>query len=96
VDDGHAAWEAVRKSPIDGLVLASHLPGRDGLSVMRLCRNHPDLESLPVWMLDTGLSASERRLASELGAVVVADASGADMLRDLVLYRLVPRRAAAP
>jgi hypothetical protein len=47
-------------------------------------------------MLDTGLSASERRLASELGAVVVADASGADMLRDLVLYRLVPRRAAAP
>lgn len=96
VDDGHAAWEAVRESPIDGLVLASHLPGRDGLSVMRLCRNHPDLESLPVWMLDTGLSASERRLASELGAVVVADASGADMLRDLVLYRLVPRRAAAP
>jgi serine/threonine protein kinase/CheY-like chemotaxis protein len=41
-DDGHAAWEKLRKDSFSGAIVDASLPGRDALSLLKLCRAHPD------------------------------------------------------
>lgn len=71
VPDGHAAWEALRTATFDGAVLPVRLAGRDGLSLLRLCRSRDELAELPVWLVGDAINASDRRFAEERGAVVV-------------------------
>jgi len=87
VADGHEAWEILRTSRVDGAVLPARLPGRDGLSLLSLCRGRDELRDMPVWLTGRAFDQGDRRLAEERGAVVVdGDAS---RLRELVVARLL-------
>jgi serine/threonine protein kinase/CheY-like chemotaxis protein len=91
--DGHVAWELVRRATFDGAVLSARLRGRDGLSLLQLCRGREELRSLPIWITGAGLDAADVKMAQARGAFVTDDDRG--RICDLVAERLLgePGRA---
>lgn len=66
VHDGDEAFELAKTQPYDGLVLDIMLPGRDGLSLLRLLRERHI--STPALFLTARGEVSERVAGLELGA----------------------------
>jgi serine/threonine-protein kinase len=71
-EDGHVAWEKLRKEAYRAAIVDRALPGRDGLALLRLCRAHPNTEQVPFLILG---STTDLSLASE-----VARAGSAEIL----------------
>ena len=69
--DGHAAWEKLRKDPFSGAIVDAALPGRDAISLLKLCRAHPDTEKIAFLIL------GHEGPASELEGVAVLERSAA-------------------
>jgi CheY-like chemotaxis protein len=69
--DGHVAWEKLRKDPFSGAIVDAALPGRDALSLLKLCRAHPDTEKIAFLIL------GHEGPASELEGVAVLERSAA-------------------
>lgn len=78
-DDGHAAWEKLRKEAYSAAIVDAALPGRDGLSLVKLCRAHPDTAQVAF------LIVGGEGLGADLGALgdveVVARSSALDSIR---------------
>ena len=70
VADGHAAWERLRKDAFSGAIVDAALPGRDGLSLLKLCRAHPDTAEIAFLII------GGEGLTSELEGVSSAAALG--------------------
>ena len=70
-DDGHEVWSLLRAKPYRAAVVAEKLEGRDGLSLLRLTRNHPETRSIVFLLLADDAStdltdAVERAAPAEL------------------------------
>jgi DNA-binding response OmpR family regulator len=66
VNDGNSAFEMASRTPYDAIVLDIMMPGRDGLSVLKLLRDR-QVET-PVLILTARGEVSERIAGLELGA----------------------------
>lgn len=87
--DGHEAWELLRgQGHFRGAILSQPLPGRDGQSLIKLCRSHPGLAQLPVWLAAEVFDAETRLVAEENGAIVVDGPERLEILPALVRRRL--------
>ena len=64
--DGTEAWGLLQARPVDALVTDLHLPGLDGLSLVRNVRRDDRLQALPV-VIVTG-NAAAGPAAAEAGA----------------------------
>ncbi|MEM1022573.1 MAG: hypothetical protein AAF627_15905 [Myxococcota bacterium] len=88
--DGHEAWELLRgRDAFVGAIFSQPLRGRDGLSLIKLCRSHPGLARLPIWLAADSLDPQTRQDAEERGALAVDGPERLELLPDLVLRRLV-------
>lgn len=54
VDTGQAAFDALRRDGYAGAIVDRAVPGRDALSLLRLCRSHPDTREAPLLILCAG------------------------------------------
>lgn len=52
--DGHEAWEKLRHHGYRGAVVDAGLPGRDGVSLVKLCRAHPDTAEVRFVLVGNG------------------------------------------
>jgi PAS domain S-box-containing protein len=68
VEDGHAAIEAIRKSPPDLVVTDAMMPGLDGFGLLAAIREDPDLRDLPVIMLSARAGEEARIEGLDAGA----------------------------
>jgi CheY-like chemotaxis protein len=69
--DGEQAWRLLGERTVEALVTDLHLPGLDGLELMRRIRRHDRLKSLPIVSV-----SGEKELAAaalEAGADAVLD-----------------------
>jgi two-component system alkaline phosphatase synthesis response regulator PhoP len=66
--DGTAALHAIRSERPDLVVLDIGLPKTDGLEIIRILRQDPDLAAVPVLLLTARVEDSDRILGLELGA----------------------------
>lgn len=64
--EGDGAWAAVRSTPFDAIVLDIMLPGRDGLSIVRLLRQQG--QRTPVLLLSARGEVNERIEGLDAGA----------------------------
>lgn len=80
-EDGHQAWEVLRGQGLRAAVLSDGLSGRDGLSLIQLCRAHPNLTALPIWMVSEVMDETVRRKVTSLQAIPV---EGPDRFERLV------------
>jgi CheY-like chemotaxis protein len=64
--DGNAAWTMLHAHPVDAVVTDLHLPGLDGLSLVRNIRRDDRLKTLPA-IIVTG-NAAAGPAAAEAGA----------------------------
>lgn len=65
---GDTAWEGLRTSPCDLIVLDLMLPGLDGLELARLLRREPTTARIPILMLTARAEEVDRIVGLELGA----------------------------
>jgi serine/threonine-protein kinase len=79
-EDGHQAWEFLRGQTLAGVVLSDGLAGRDSLSLIQLCRAHPNLSDLPIWLVCDELDEAARDQAKALDAVPLAGPNRFDEL----------------
>ncbi len=84
--DGHVAWEKLRHRGYVGAVLDAALPGRDGASLIRLCRAHPDTAHMRFVLVGGGETAD--LLSPDPSVELLADAIAVDELR-LAVSRLL-------
>ncbi|MBA3531323.1 MAG: response regulator [Ardenticatenales bacterium] len=68
VEDGQAALELLGREAIRLIILDVNMPRLDGLSLLRLVREHPEWGALPVLMLTTEDQPADRERAMEIGA----------------------------
>ncbi len=86
--DGHAAWEKLRHRGYVGAVLDAGLSGRDGASLVRLCRAHPDTAHMRFVLV--GGEETADLLAPDPSVELLTAATAVDDLR-LVVSRLLGR-----
>jgi CheY-like chemotaxis protein len=72
VSDGAIALDSLlrahaEKRPFDVVVLDLHMPGQNGLDVVRTMRETPGLESVPVVLLTSWLDTGVAEMAAQLG-----------------------------
>ncbi|MEL7372776.1 MAG: hypothetical protein AAFN74_27875, partial [Myxococcota bacterium] len=56
--DGHEVWAQLRAKPYKAIVMSAGLEGRDGGSLLKLTRNHPETRSIAVLILADRPSAA--------------------------------------
>ncbi len=66
--DGESALQTIRREKPDLVVLELMLPDRDGLEIIRTIRSDPYFFRLPVIILSTRASESDKHLGLEMGA----------------------------
>ena len=66
--DGSSALETIEKSQPELLILDVMLPGKSGMEVLNLVRNHPQHSTLPVILLTARSLESDRIEGFEMGA----------------------------
>lgn len=86
--DGHAAWEKLRHRGYVGAVLDAALSGRDGASLVRLCRAHPDTAHMRFVLV--GGAETADLLAPDPSVELLTAATAVDDLR-LAVSRLLGR-----
>jgi serine/threonine protein kinase/CheY-like chemotaxis protein len=77
--DGHDAWEKLRKDAFFCAIVDASLPGRDALSLLKLCRSHPDTEKIAFLILGNEGMASE--VADAGSAAVLERTAALDSIR---------------
>jgi two-component system, chemotaxis family, chemotaxis protein CheY len=66
--DAEAALELARSQPVDAVLTDHHLPGMDGLALVRALRGLPRHARTPIVVLTTERSEELRRAGREAGA----------------------------
>ena len=66
--DAEAALELARAQPVDAVLTDHHLPGMDGLALVRALRALPSHMRTPIVVLTTERSEELRRAGREAGA----------------------------
>ena len=70
--DGQEAWEAIKAQKPDILITDCQMPRLDGFGLVRLVRQNPDTEDLPVLMLTAkGFELSHKELVKEWNVIRV-------------------------
>jgi signal transduction histidine kinase/CheY-like chemotaxis protein len=67
VEHAAQALRLARRMPWDAMLLDLHLPGADGLSLLRRLRAHPDSAVTPVLLVSAHVTPAEQLEALELG-----------------------------
>ena len=67
-ENGESAFEKVKASPPDMIILDVMLPGRSGFDILRDLRGNAQTADLPVLMLTARGQKKDRELAEQLGA----------------------------
>jgi serine/threonine protein kinase/CheY-like chemotaxis protein len=80
--DGHAAWEKLRRDSYRGAIVDAALPGRDGLSLLKLCRAHPDTARVAFLILGDG--DLSQQLEDAGGATLVERSAAVERIREHV------------
>lgn len=86
--DGHGAWEKLRHVRYAGAVLDATLAGRNGASLIRLCRAHPDTAHVRFVLIGGGPTAD--LLAPDPAVVVLEASSPIDEVRRTVSRLMGP------
>jgi CheY-like chemotaxis protein len=60
-NSGNQAWDMIRASAPDGVLLDVMMPGMDGPTLLTHLRADPDTKSLPVIFLTAKIQAGDRR-----------------------------------
>lgn len=82
VETGQAAFEALRKDQYAGAIVDRALPGRDALSLLRLCRSHPDTREAPLLILCAGSDPLLEAEVARAGKAEILERSAAtDVVR---------------
>ncbi|MCK6546628.1 protein kinase, partial [Myxococcota bacterium] len=74
-DNGHVAWEKLRREPYAGAIVELALGGRDGLSLLKLCRAHPDTDQMPFLVLTPAVEPELARDVASAGAAALVEES---------------------
>src|SRR5262245_58896823 len=67
-EDGQAALEVLGREVVQLVILDINMPRLDGLSLLKLMRERPEWDALPVLMLTTEDQLEDRERALALGA----------------------------
>jgi len=67
-DSAEAALSKLAAGPFDGMLLDVHLPGKDGLTVLKQLREDAKTAQLPVVMISSDNDIRNVELAKNLGA----------------------------
>lgn len=65
--DGEQGWQAAQHEPSDLIVCDVHLPGRDGYEVVRLLKDDPKLQAIPVIAVTALAMVGDREKMLEAG-----------------------------
>lgn len=66
--DGRQAWDRLRQEPVDVVVTDIEMPYLDGIALCERIRNSPTLRELPVILVTSLSSDTDRRRGAEAGA----------------------------
>ncbi len=83
--DGEIAWSMLQAAPYDGAIVDDVLKGRDGLSLLRLCRANPSTANISFLILSSqALTDLEWEIQHAGDAQMVDGASAVDVIRNRV------------
>jgi serine/threonine protein kinase/CheY-like chemotaxis protein len=76
-EDGHVAWEKLKREAYRAAIVDRSLPGRDGLALLRLCRAHPNTEQVAFLILCNGADGTFASEVARAGAAEIMDRTAA-------------------
>ena len=85
-DDGHEVWSLLRAKPYRAVAVHADIEGRDGMSLLKLTRNHPETRSVSFLLL---ADESSPRLQQSVQAAAPAELITLDTPLEALRVRIV-------